>query len=110
MIALSYATVTVCTVTEPILEVKLMPPKKYALKGEPDFHNLSDERVKSFLDLTQQMIFVYKHHDAEKVKVLESIWKDLSVEHTSRIANMPEVQKSSVLKKVPKIRKSPAKR
>lgn len=89
-----------------------MPPKKYALKGEPDFHRISDERLKSFLDLTQQMIFSYKHHDAEKVKVLESIWKDLSVEYTERLANMPEVVKTPapILGKAPKLRKSPAKR
>lgn len=89
-----------------------MPPKKYALKGEPDFHHLSDERLKSFLDLTQQMIFAYKHHDEEKVKVLESIWKDLSVESTERLCNMPEVPKTPapMLGKAPKLRKSPAKR
>lgn len=89
-----------------------MPPKKFALKGEPDFHHLSDEKVKSFLDFAQQMIFAYKHHDAEKTKVLESIWKDLSIECTERLCNMPEVVKdpAPMLKKVPKIRKSPAKR
>lgn len=89
-----------------------MPPKKYALKGEPDFHNLSDDKVKSFMDMTQQLAFAYKHHDVEKSKVLESIWKELSVEHTSRIANMPEVVKSPapILAKTPKLRRSPAKR
>ena len=90
-----------------------MPPKRrYAISGEPDFHNLSDDRVKSFMDLTQQMIFCYNQYDSEKVKVLESIWKDLSVEHTSRIANMPEVVKTPahILAKSPKLRKSPAKR
>jgi len=89
-----------------------MPPKKYALKGEPDFHTVGDERLKSFLDCAQQMIFCYKGHDDSKVRVLQEIWKDLSVEHSSRLCSMPEVQKSPVtmLKKVPKIRKSPAKR
>lgn len=90
-----------------------MPPKKrYALKGEPDFHTLSDERVKSFLDCAQQMIFAYKGVDDEKVKALQEIWKDLSVEHTERLCNMSEVvaEPTPVLKKVPKIRKSPAKR
>ena len=89
-----------------------MPPKKYALKGEPDFHHLSDDKVKSFMDLTQQMIFCYKQYDSDKVKVLESIWKELSVEHTSRIANSPEVVKTPapILGKAPKLRKSPANR
>ena len=93
-----------------------MSPKRIALKGEPDFHNLSDEKVKSFLDLAQQMIFAYKHHDSEKTKVLESIWKDLSLEHTNRIIVSAEKAGSvakapaPMLKKIPKIRKSPAKR
>ena len=90
-----------------------MPPKRrYAVKGEPDFHAISDERLKSFLDYTQQMIFSYKGLDDSKVKVLQEIWKDLSVEHTSRLCSMPEVKESPapMLKKVPKIRKSPAKR
>lgn len=90
-----------------------MPPKRrYAIKGEPDFHTLSDQRVESFLDCAQQMIFAYKGVDDEKVKVLQEIWKDLSIESTERICNMPEVvaEPTPVLKKVPKIRKSPAKR
>ena len=89
-----------------------MPPKKFALKGEPDFHTIGDERLKSFLDFAQQMIFAYKGHDDSKVKVLQEIWKDLSVEHTSRLCNMPVVEKvpAPMLKKVPKIHKSPAKR
>ena len=87
-----------------------MPPKKYAIKGEPDFHNLSDEKVKSFMDFSQQIIFAYKGHDDSKVKVLQEIWKDLSAEHTSRLCNMPEVSPTPAFRKVPKIRKSPAKR
>lgn len=88
-------------------------PKKYALKGEPDFHNVSNDRLRSFLDLTQQMIFAYKDFDPEKVKVLESIWKDLSVESTQRIVDSPDkstYSSTSLLRKVPRVRKSPAKR
>lgn len=96
-----------------------MPPKKYAIKGEPDFHLISDEKLKSFLDLTQQMIFAYNHHDDEKVEVLRAIWKELSIEDTDRLARSAceAIDKSEsvgsstpLLKKVPKIRKSPAKR
>ena len=88
-------------------------PKKYALKGEPDFHNVGDDRLKSFLDMTQQMIFAYKDCDPEKVKVLESIWKDLSVDSTQRIVDSPDKSPespTSLLRKVPRVRKSPAKR
>lgn len=96
-----------------------MPPKRYAIKGEPDFHNISDERLKSFLDLTQQMIFAYNHHDDAKVEVLKSIWKDLSIEDADRLARSAceSIDKGEssgtptpLLKKVPKVRKSPAKR
>lgn len=96
-----------------------MPPKRYAIKGEPDFHTISDERLKSFLDLTQQMIFAYNHHDDAKVEVLKSIWKDLNNEDCDRLARSAceaidkgenEVSTAPLLKKVPKVRKSPAKR
>ena len=94
-----------------------MPPKRHAVKGEPDFHTVSDEKLKSFLDLTQSLIFSYENVDEGKVKVLEEIWKDLSCENTDRLANssVAEQEVSSgtpahLLKKVPKIRKSPVKR
>ena len=94
-----------------------MPPKKYAVKGEPDFHNISDEKLKSFLDLIQQMIFSYSLYDEEKTKVLESVWKDLSNEKVERYAvsisesiDRDEGSLSSVLRIAPKVRKSPAKR
>lgn len=89
-----------------------MPPKKYAIAGEPDFHNIGDERLKSFLDLAQQMIFAYKGYDDTKVKVLQEIWKDLSIEDMERLCNKPEVVKPStnLIRKAPKLRKSPAKR
>lgn len=88
----------------------------YAIKGKPDFHTISDERLKSYLDLSQQMIFAYKYHDSEKTKVLEQIWKDISVECTDRLAKsaIESIEKegspATIMKKVPKIRKSPAKR
>ena len=96
-----------------------MPPKKYAIKGEPDFHRISDEKLKSFLDLTQQMIFAYNQHDSTKAEVLKSIWKDLSIESTDRFAQSAceAIDKGEsmgtpapLLKKVPKVRKSPAMR
>ena len=86
-----------------------MPPKRHAIKGEPDFHTIGDERLDSFLDFAQQMIFAYKQCDAEKTKVLQEIWKDLSNEQLERLGNMPVVENNPVLRKAPKIRKSPAK-
>lgn len=100
-----------------------MPPKKHAVKGEPDFHFISDEKLKSFMDLTQQMIFSYKRYDKEKTKVLEEILKDLSWEDADRLSRsaIEELERQEkegrspdsptpMLKKVPKVRKSPAKR
>ena len=57
------------------------------LKGQPDFTTISDERLKGFLDLAQQMIFAYKYCDEEKTRVLTAIWKELSIEHTDRLCN-----------------------
>ena len=34
-----------------------MPPKRVPIKGEPNFTTISDERLKGFIDLAQQMIF-----------------------------------------------------
>lgn len=96
-----------------------MPPKKYAIKGEPDFHRVSDEQLQSFLDLTQQLIFAYNRLDEAKVEVLTAIWKDLSRENTDRLAHSAceaidkgtnVREQKTVLRKVPKVRKSPAKR
>ena len=55
------------------------------LKGQPDFTTISDDRLKGFLDLAQQMIFAYKYCDEEKTRILTAIWKELSIEHTDRI-------------------------
>ena len=76
------------------------------VKGEPDFHLMSEAKVSSFKELTQQLMFSYKYHDEEKYKVLKDIWKDLSDEEASRV---PEVgaPASSKFRKAPSIRKSP---
>ena len=55
------------------------------IKGQPDFTTISDERLKGFIDLAQQMIFAYKYCDEEKTRVLTEIWKQLSDEHTDRL-------------------------
>lgn len=94
-----------------------MPPKKYAIKGEPDFHTISDERLKGYVDLAQQMIFSYKYYDSEKVKVLEEIWKDMTNEEVDRLCasaheeiDKEELSTATIIRKVPKLRKSPLKK
>lgn len=99
--------------------VILMPPKKYAEKGKPDFHNLKDDKLLSFMDLTQQLIFAYNRFDEAKVEVLRAIWKDLCIEQSDRVARSAceviekqgdSVSTGTTMLKSPKIRKSPAKR
>ena len=62
-----------------------MPPKRVPLKGEPDFTHVSDEVLKEFLDLTQQMIFVYQMCDSEKTLVMKEVWKQLNDEYADRL-------------------------
>lgn len=62
-----------------------MPPKRVPIKGEPDFTTISDERLKGFIDLAQQMVFAYKYCDEEKTRVMQDIWKQMSNEHTERL-------------------------
>lgn len=90
---------------------------KNVLGKEPDFKHLSDEKVKSFLDLTQQMLFAY-NHDSSKTEVLEEMWRDLNKEHCQRLGNSAvksieadsSSESSSMLKRVPKLRRSPIKK
>lgn len=91
-----------------------MPSKKrMPLKGLPDFHTISDEKLKSFKDLAQQLIFSYSH-DVEKVRVLEEIWHDLNDEDSDRVPVIEEVVEegatANILRKVPKLRSSPVKK
>ena len=92
---------------------------RYAVKGKPDFHTISDEKLKSFQDLIQQMLFAYQKESPEKVKVLTEIRKDLVNEDLDRLSEAisktvdekyDEEVKPTLLKKVPKLVKSPAKR
>ena len=81
---------------------------KIAVKGVPDFTLISDERLGMFIDLAQTMIFSYKGLDAEKVKVFEEVWHDLTIEHSGRLAEQ-EIVVEPCLRKMPKLRRSPVK-
>lgn len=59
------------------------------IKGQPDFTMISDERLKGFIDLAQQMIFAYEHCDEEKARVLREVWKQMSDEYTDRLSKAP---------------------
>lgn len=82
---------------------------KYAVKGQINFHNVSDSKLKEYISLCQSLIYEYKGVDDDKVKVLSAVWKDLTVENTRRLAESPEVtpRPAKMLSKSPKMRKSP---
>ena len=61
-----------------------MPPKKVPINGEPDFTNVSDSKLKDYIDMVQQLIFVYKHCDKQKTEILQEMWKEMSNEQCDR--------------------------
>lgn len=65
---------------------------KYAVKGERRFHNVSDSGVHEYVKMIQSLIHEYDREDPETVSVLQKVWKDLSVEETRRLAEMPSVE------------------
>ena len=59
------------------------------MKGSPDFTHISDERLKGYIDLAQEMIFAYQYCDEEKTRVMTEVWKQMSDEYTDRLAQAP---------------------
>ena len=55
------------------------------MKGKPDFTTISDSKLKSYIDLAQQMILSYKYCDEEKSRVMTEVWKQLTNEYTDRL-------------------------
>ena len=62
-----------------------MSKSRVPIKGEPNFTLISDEKLKWYIDLTQQLIFVYKHCDEEKARVASEILKQMSDENIKRL-------------------------
>ena len=60
------------------------------VKGSPDFTAIPDSKLKGYVDLAQQMIFAYKGCSEETVKVLTTVWKQLSDEYTDRQSSVVE--------------------
>lgn len=63
-----------------------MPPKKFALGGEPDFHNIKDQKLMGYIDFAQDLIFAYRGYDKSVEEVLARVWKDLTNEHSDRVS------------------------
>ena len=61
-------------------------PRRTPLKGEPDFTNLNDEKMREYRDLIQSLIFSYKYCDKEVTKTLQKVHKQISENLTERLA------------------------
>lgn len=61
--------------------------KRTPIKGEPDFTAISDEKLVSYLEVVQSMIFAYQGCDAEATALLHKLWKQLSCEQADRQVN-----------------------
>ena len=62
------------------------------LKGLPDFSSISDERLREYIDLAQQMIFAYQYCDEEKTRVMKEVWKQMSDEYSDRLSKAPFIE------------------
>lgn len=60
--------------------------RKVPLKGKPNFANLSDSKVKQYADVVNDMIGAYSEFP-ECVRLLKTMWKDLSNEYVDRITD-----------------------
>lgn len=82
-------------------------PKRTPIKGEPDFTSLSDETLKRFLELAQQMIFAYQQCDEEKTRVMKEVWKQISDEYSDRlhVLAVDDLSKQTPEKDIPVVHK-----
>lgn len=78
------------------------------IKGKPDFSSITDDKLVSYLEVVQSMIFAYQNCDEEAITVLHKLWKQLSEEQADRqlnsinefIAEKPETPKTIKIKTV----------
>ena len=64
--------------------------RKIPEKGQPDFSNLDDSRVREYRDVVNEMIGAFSDFPEEK-EVLTRVWKYLSDECADRAYNSPDV-------------------
>lgn len=70
------------------------------IKGQPDFSNLDDSRLRMYRDLIDEMIGSFSDFPEES-EILKRIWRYLSDECVNRISDVSEV--SDVDKEVPNV-------
>ena len=64
----------------------LINPRKVPIKGEPDFTAISDDRMREYKDLAQDMIFAYKYCDEKVAEAFKRAYKQISDNLTDRIS------------------------
>ena len=60
-------------------------PRKTPLKGEPNFTSVSDDRMREYKDLVQQLIFAYEYCDKEITVAMKKAYKHISDNLTDRL-------------------------
>ena len=63
--------------------------RKTPEKGQPDFSNLDDKRVREYRDVVNEMLGAFSEFPEEK-EVLMKVWKCLSNECVDRTYNAPD--------------------
>lgn len=63
--------------------------RKTPEKGQPDFSNLDDKRVREYRDVVNEMLGAFSEFPEEK-EVLMRVWKCLSNECADRTYNSPD--------------------
>ena len=69
--------------------------KRTPMKGEPYFYHLSDEKLKQYRDVIEEMVYSFSDFPEEK-EVLHNIWVKLSDAYIDRITDeLPEEKEVS---------------
>lgn len=83
------------------------------MKGKPDFHSVSDSKLKLYLEVAQQMIFTYNEFEDKKA-LMKEVWKDISDELVDRIPSDFEgdevVTNTTIMKPKKVVKRSPVKK
>lgn len=69
------------------------------IKGEVNFTFMTDEQIRTYTELIQNMIFAYKGVDEEKYSTLKQVWKDLTAENCKRLEAKPFKNSAPVMSK-----------